>query len=318
MGNSRRCSTSSRRRVRNPLPRRLPASLSPAPDHGRPAAEKVLHADRKDTFNSDSPQFVVPEKLVSAAPLNITRLFFCREDYVPTAENPKCFEPCKVNLWIPVKEGPCAQAVPPAGEKTAVPRRLQPTRPLPDGVYCLHTGVLANSQPRPSFCSLFVVRGYGIPQIEKAVVELRATDVKLILVVRNLGLGEFNDGFVVATIQKQEGSRFESQGRRHLDIEPIPAKGDRQIESIWKIADFKPGKYHFHGAINYKELWDPNKLATFDTDLFVIGSASKAGNCAPFSCPGAVAKAPRASDGEPPLFNGHGTLEGDLLSSPDS
>jgi hypothetical protein len=50
IGNFRRCSISSRRRVRNPLPRRPPASPSPAPDHGRRVAEKVLHAHRKDTL----------------------------------------------------------------------------------------------------------------------------------------------------------------------------------------------------------------------------------------------------------------------------
>ena len=171
-------------------------------------------------------------------------------------------------------------------------------RPLPDGVYCLHTAFLRTLNSLPVFAPRSLFAGTASPRSKRRSAEVRATDVKLILVVRNLGLGEFNDGFVVATIQKQEGSRFEFQGRRHLDITPIPAKGDRQIESIWKIADFKPGKYHFHGAINYKELWDPNKLATFDTDTFVIGGGDeqiKPGN--PDS-PAAAVPAGRKQDSE--------------------
>ena len=121
------------------------------------------------------------------------------------------------------------------------------------------------------------MRGYGIPKIETATAEAGATDVKLTLVVRNSGLGEFNDGFIVATIQKQAGSRFEFQGRRHLKIEPIPAKGQQTITSLWETDGWKPGRYHFHGAINYEELWDANRLATFDTDDFVIGGGPQLG-----------------------------------------
>ena len=228
-------------------------------------------------FDRESPRFLVPEKMAAAGTLNITRLFLCRDDCVPMAGVPNTVEPRKVNLWVPVRGGPYAQAVPQAGGKTKTSTQLQPTRSLPDGVYCLHAGTLAGSQPPPEFCCPFIVRGYGIPKIETATAEAGATDVKLTLVVRNSGLGEFNDGFIVATIQKQAGSRFEFQGRRHLKIEPIPAKGQQTITSLWETDGWKPGRYHFHGAINYEELWDANRLATFDTDDFVIGGGPQLG-----------------------------------------
>ena len=226
-------------------------------------------------FNSDSPRFLIPKKVAASGAINITRLFLCRWDYVPMVGNAKCFESRQVNLWVPVKDGPYAQAIPDADERTETSTRFQPTCPLPDGVYCLHTEILADSKSPPNFCCPFIVRGYGIPQIEKAGVEVGATDVKLSLVVRNPGLGEFNDGFIVATIQKQDGSRFEFQGRRHINLVPIPAKGQRQVEAIWKTADWKPGIYHFHGHINYEQLWDANTLATFDTDTFAVGGGEK-------------------------------------------
>jgi hypothetical protein len=222
-------------------------------------------------FHSDSVQFVVPEIIAVSGTLNITRLFLCRDDCVPVPGVPNMVEPRKVNLWVPVRAGPYAQAVPQADGVAGTSRPFQPTRPLPDGVYCLHTGVLADTSSPPDFCCPFIARGYGIPQIEKASVEVGARYVKLILAVRNAGLGEFNDGFIVATIQKHEGSRFVFQERRHINITPIPPKEQRQFESLWKTADLKPGKYHFYGHINYEELWDANALATFDTDSVVVG-----------------------------------------------
>ncbi len=238
---------------------------------GFPPGERIgFPQDTLQTvFDDDRPRIVVPETAPAGKTFSITRLFLCREDAVPTANNPNVLELRQVNLWVPVKGTPYAQAVPrPDGNA----RTLQPTRRLPDGVYCVHTGTLTDSKALPDFCCPIVVRGYGVPQIEKASAEVGATDVKLTVVVRNSGLGEFNDGFFVATLQMQtrEGTLPEFKGRQHFKIAPIGAKGQRQLECRWKIADLKPGEYFFAGHVNYEHLWDPNKLATFRTDSFAI------------------------------------------------
>ena len=187
------------------------------------------------------------------------------------AENPKFFEPCNVSLWVPVREGPCAQAVPKASGIEGTRKCLQPTCPLPDGVYCLHTGALADAEPPPQLSCPFVVRGYGVPEIKKAVAEIRGGDAVLTLVVRNTGRGEFNDGLLVVHVQKQLSTWFTFEGRsKDIDMAPIPAQREGTIELAWKTADWKPGTYCFSGTINNRQLRDANKLASFDTDNFVI------------------------------------------------
>lgn len=249
---------------------RRPTVLGTAPNQRLGFAPESLQL----VFDSATPHFNVPNAILGAE-LNITRLFLCREDYVPMQENPKVSEPRPVNLWVPVKNGPYAQASR-LSTTEGSGDTFHPTRPLPDGVYCLHTGILDNSNPPPDFCCPFLISGYGIPKIEYAAAELRAGEVKLTLTVRNLGLGEFNDGFIVATIQQTRlGSRNVFKERRHIDLAPIAAKQQRQVEAIWKTADWAPGTYYFHGHICYQQLWDANKLATFDTETFEIVARDK-------------------------------------------
>jgi hypothetical protein len=261
--------------VLHPAP---PTVVGKGPDQriGFPKAVQVV-------FDSGSPQFLVPAKTVASGTLNISRLFFCREDLVVIEGSGNVYGPRKVDLWTPVRGGAYAQAAArgEAGNEEFV--QLGPTRPLPDGVYCLHTGELANSKSPPSFCCPFIVRGYGIPQIEKAVANVRGGSATLSLVVRNTGLGELNDCFVVATVQKKQGSRSEFKERRHIKIPPIPAGGQRKIESVWETTDWKPGVYYFYGHVNYDELWDANTLAEFDSSTFkiVAGDDAKAKAASP-------------------------------------
>ena len=180
-------------------------------------------------FDDNSPRFLVPEKMAATGTLNITRLFHCHENYVPMAGDSKLFEPCQVNLWVPVKEGPCAQAVPESDGKTEMSGPLHPTRPLPDGVYCLHTGILADSTQPPCFCCPFIVRGYGIPKIEKTQVEVQGSNVKLTVVVHNTGGGEFNDGLFITTVQKQEGERSAFKDRRNLRMRQSQQRVKRML-----------------------------------------------------------------------------------------
>ena len=107
-------------------------------------------------LNSDSPRFLIPKKVAASGAINITRLFLCRWDYVPMVGNAKCFE-SQVNLWVPVKDGPCMCRRFPMPTKGT--KRLHGFNRLArclDGVYCLHTEILADSKSPPNFCCPFI------------------------------------------------------------------------------------------------------------------------------------------------------------------
>ena len=105
-------------------------------------------------FQGDSPQFLIPKNTSASGAINITRLFLCGWDHVPMAENPKCFESRQVNLWVPVKGGPYAQAIPQADRGTEVFTRLHPTRPCP----MASTAFTPESWRTPSHLPLFAAR----------------------------------------------------------------------------------------------------------------------------------------------------------------
>lgn len=219
-------------------------------------------------FDNDVPRFAIAGATRPAEVLNITRLFLCREDDVPMREA-NMMELRQVNLWVPVRGGPFAQAIPDVGAGT--PGHFRPSRSLPDGVYCLHTGTLANSEAPPAFCSPFVVRGYGVPRVERVGVTHEGTNVKLDVIVHNEGSGEFNDGLFIVTLQKKGARRSTFKDRRNLGMEPIPANEQTNVETTWETADWEPGTYYFYGHINYKHLWDANELARFQSDTFSVG-----------------------------------------------
>ena len=197
----------------------------------------------------------------------ITRLFWYKEDYVP-AERPGVVRTSKFNHWLPVPDGPVT--------RTAVQERndgktiLVPTESLPDGVYALHNGRLDWSKNPPTFYSPFIVRGYGQPKIEKADVSTNASSVTLRLSVRNVGDGTFDDGFVVATLQRVEEPRNKFIARQHGTMESITPGKTVIIAQEWDTTKLDPGDYYFFGHVNYKYMWDTNRLDSFRSTLFRV------------------------------------------------
>ena len=212
-------------------------------------------------FDNGSPEFQIKDKASASGPLNITRLFYCREDTVPGGNGSPVYQRRKVNLWVPVQGGPFAQATASGVADAGSAVRLRPTRPLEDGVYCLHSGILGDSEPPPGFCVPFIVRGYGIPKIEATRVEVQGSSAKLTLLVRNVGRGTFDDGLLVVTVQKKAGNRSEFKDRKNLGVEPIPAGAQKSVETTWQTAAWEAGTYYFYGHINYVHLWDANVFA---------------------------------------------------------
>ncbi len=221
-------------------------------------------------FQSATVQFHVEPNVAAPQQLAVTRLFFCRQDTVPSGPDSKLYRNRQVDLWVPVPDGPYAQVVVDDTRKDKDFSRLRPARSLPDGVYCLHTGSLTDSKEVPQFCAPFIVRGYGEPEIERTEVELKGKVVTLRVVIHNAGGGQFNDGLLIATLQKKEQHRPRFKQRRNLTMEPVPARGRTTVETMFNANDWEPGTYYFHGHVNYRHLWDANRLCSFNTDEFVI------------------------------------------------
>jgi WD40 repeat protein len=126
----------------------------------------------------------------------------------------------------------------------------------------------------------FIVRGYGVPEVQKTAVEVGLTEVKLTVLVRNSGRGEFDSGFIEVSLRpgRTPGRRTSSTAQRdsqRVPMAPIPPNGERQIELVWNIAGREPGKYGFQGHIDDEELRHRASLAAFQTKLFEIGGAAK-------------------------------------------
>ena len=126
-------------------------------------------------LESKRPRIVVDQGRAASSPLHITRLFFCPRAMVRTREQNRSGN-MEVNLWVPGKAGPCADVVPRAGGPDD---SFEPSKPLFDGVYCIHTGVLSNAEPSPERCCPFIVRGYGVPEVENYSAKFGPNNVKL-------------------------------------------------------------------------------------------------------------------------------------------
>jgi WD40 repeat protein/serine/threonine protein kinase len=225
-------------------------------------------------FDGKLPRILVPQSVAAAGPLVITRLFLCRRAMVPLPETPNRLGARELNLWVPGKAGPCARVVPAAGGQTGL---LEPSQPLADGVYCCHSGILSNLKPPPDFCCPFIVRGYGVPEVEKTAVQVGPTEVKLTVLVRNSGRGEFDGGFLDVALQPAGRRAVYSPTRdsQRVPMAPIPASGQRQIELLWNVAGREPGKYSFQGHIDDEELQHRVSLVGFRTPPFDIGGSVK-------------------------------------------
>ena len=218
------------------------------------------------TFDSSRPKLPVPTSAGQAETLNISRMFYCGDDSVKASEN--FYRGRAVKLWIPVPDGPQAQVVAERVEGNV--QYVVPTSDLADGVYCLHTGQFSKGEGAvvPQFCAPFIVRGYGKPQTGAVVVQQQGKAVELSVKIKNEGKGEFDDGFLVVTLQKLSSSRPKFMGRQNLKLKTISANGEVECVSHWDMSKAEPGTYYFHGHVNYTYLYDANSLCDVESKPF--------------------------------------------------
>jgi serine/threonine protein kinase len=218
------------------------------------------------TFDSSRPELPVPLSAGPTDKLSISRLFYCGDDLVKASGN--SYRGRSVTLWIPIPDGPQAQVVVVRVEGDI--QYVVPTRDLPDGVYCLHTGEFSQGAEAvaPQFCAPFIVRGYGEPETGEVAVSHKGKAVGLSVKIKNKGKGEFDDGFLVMTLQKLSSSGSEFKGRQNIDLKTIPASGEVESVSRWDMSDEEPGTYYFHGHVNYTYLYDANALCHVESEPF--------------------------------------------------
>jgi hypothetical protein len=106
------------------------------------------------------------------------------------------------------------------------------------------------------------------PETPDAVRGILAPELQV--TIRNLGDGEFDDGFLVVTLQRAEAGGSKFMRRHHEQIDPIAPMGELNVISTWDVSELKGGEYYFYGHVNYKYLWDVNSLDTFRSDRFLI------------------------------------------------
>ncbi|WP_146531585.1 hypothetical protein [Novipirellula artificiosorum] len=97
------------------------------------------------------------------------------------------------------------------------------------------------------------------------------------LTVRNVGDGTFDDGFVVATLQREEKPSFKFIARRHGMMKSIEPGKTVIISQEWDTTKLNPGVYCFYGHVNYKYMWDTNRLDSFQSPRFRIPEMTRAG-----------------------------------------
>jgi hypothetical protein len=148
---------------------------------------------------------------------------------------------------------------------------------LPDGVYCLHTGEFSDSAGRPEFAAPFVVRGWGQPTIvgePRVEITEDRRRAHCVVTISNEGKGDFNDGFLVVTLQRVKGEFGQFKSRQNRQPESIPAGKTKTVSVPLEIAGLEPGQYYFYGHVNYRHLWDANTLCEFQSPRFSLPASS--------------------------------------------
>jgi serine/threonine protein kinase len=247
---------------------------------GKGEDRRIGFADPGNVFKTNRPELGVDWRPGDGDRLNVTQLFYCRVDNVrvpSSGPRPRVRER-EVNLWVPVDSelSPCASAVFIGGGKQSLPDGqsvVQIDRELPDGVYCLHTGEFTNEGDLPDFATPFVVQGWGEPTIDgKPSVEVDQGDhrIRLSVPILNKGQGQFRDGILIVTLQKEEGEGSAFQKRSNTYLDPIPTGATKTVVVELDAQDFGEGTYYFYGHVNYRHLWDVNELCELESPRFTL------------------------------------------------
>jgi serine/threonine protein kinase len=233
-------------------------------------------------FQNDQPTLRVQSKSAIGGHLMISRLVLCRTHLVQTGTREfvrgsvkktiPFMEPVPANMWIPATGS--EQVAGNVETQNGSERIVRPSRPLPDGVYCLHSGSLT-PYPPPVLAVPFVVRGYGEAVLVRAALERSDSAVAFRVVLRNDGKGQLNDGFMRVTLMERKIGKF-GNAVNYLPLDnqdiPVVSAGDlHEMVSRWKLVDIKPGDYYFHCRVTDRYLKsDGTKWFEVDSEGFTV------------------------------------------------
>ena len=216
-----------------------------------------------------APLLIVPPADASVRSLRLTRLYFTKEDSVLTGPRSAMSRP--LNLWLPRREGAFCNVTAVPGTNGNV---FQPARALPDGVWCLHRGTLADRQPPPDYCATFITGGLASPKVVSAKATLLNGKATLTLNFKNSGTGEFNEGRMVITLQKNVKPYGQFKSRREAKVDPIPPGATATLVRECSATKWEPGEYYFAGHLNSDCNYNDGESVfdNFKSDLFTVAA----------------------------------------------
>ena len=153
---------------------------------------------------------------------------------------------------------------------------VKPTKVLPDGIYCIHTGEFAKGRPAPAFAAPFVIGGLAEMTVAETKVSIENGKARLTMVLKNAGEGEFNDGTFMMTLQRINPEKGKSafSGRWNDRLPKVAAKGTGTYEKEVPTSAWVPGPYYFSGHISVMGSNDDSDyLERFKSEQFVIPKA---------------------------------------------
>jgi hypothetical protein len=263
--------------------------FSPVPPEARAADEPVVlkSAEMKSVgdeknlifgfsttgpvFPSGTAVFHVDIGKAQVDELKIARLYFSKRDTVPTI--PGHAKVRDVNLWVPQKFGSFSRTVPERKGSPAPILTIKALKALPDGVYCIHTGDLAKAKEAPAFATQFTVGGIAEISIAEKGATFENGKARLTLMLKNAGTGEFNNAFLVITLQRTNPEKGKSAftNRWNVGLPTIPAGATVKYEKEFPTAGWLPESYYFYGHPNWVGSGgDTDCIEIFKTAPFVV------------------------------------------------
>lgn len=122
-----------------------------------------------------------------------------------------------------------------------------------------------------TFSVPFVIRGWGIAEVEKSVVRAERRRVTLLLDLRNAGKGELNDASVRVTFQRQRSATADFIDSQEEWPEAIGPSETKTLTFLWNSGQWEPGIYYFYGYVTDRFLRSStNSQCTFKSDAFEI------------------------------------------------
>ena len=208
--------------------------------------------------------------------LVITRLLFCRDDFVRSGKGTARGR--EVGLWSPLPKSFLGVTFEATVRRKGKVWLVQPAEALRDGVYCLHSrGSFDEKGNAPEFSIPFVVGGWGRPRLVSARARVRSKDkVVLTVEIENLGAGTFNGGHLVTTLQQTKTvtgrarNRATFRGRKDTFFDDVKPGERVKLTIEWDRKKIGKGTYYVAVGLNYRGLYDANRIFNGRSPAFAI------------------------------------------------